>query len=211
GGVAGGEDPSRPSPRGGQGGTFGSPIPDSRSPIWGFTLIELVVVVLIVGLMATLAVTRMDFLVPKYRLRAAARGVGSLAKQARVRAAATGKDVYLEMDLSKGLYWLLVAFPKEPEPGREPDFAALEYAPVLQQQLPDGVEFHDVVLGPEQKIDRRQARVRISPFGASDHVIVNLRNRDDRRMSVRMNGFTGHLSFEEEYRDADKLLQDEGP
>lgn len=187
------------------------PVPGPRSQVPGFTLIELVVVVLIVGLMASLAVTRMDFLVPKYRLRAAARGVGSLAKQARVRAAATGKDVYLEMDLSRGLYWLLVAFPKEAEPGREPDFTALEYAPVLQQELPKGVEFVDVVLGPEQKIDRRHARVRISPFGASDHVIVNLRNEDDRRMSVRMNGFTGHLSFAEEYRDADKLLQDEGP
>ena len=189
----------------------GADAPRGRGRALGFTLIELVVVVLIVGLMATLAVTRMDFLVPKYRLRAAARGVGSLAKQARVRAAATGKDVYLEMDLSRGLYWLLVAFPKEPEPGQEPDFSALEYAPILQHELPDGVQFHDVVLGPEQKVDRAQARVRISPFGASDHVIVNLRNEDDRRMSVRMNGFTGHLSFAEEYREAEQLLQDEGP
>jgi len=44
----------------------------------GFTLVELIVVIVIVGLMAMITVTKLDFMVPKYRLRGAARDVGSV-------------------------------------------------------------------------------------------------------------------------------------
>jgi prepilin-type N-terminal cleavage/methylation domain-containing protein len=78
----------------------------------GFTLVELLAVVIILGIIVMLAATRLDFLVPKYRLRAAIREVASVMKLAKARAAATGKEVYLEMDLSSGRYWLLVPFSK---------------------------------------------------------------------------------------------------
>src|SRR5436190_12518669 len=74
----------------------------------GFTLIELVLVCVIIGIMVGLAATRLDLLVPKYRLRAAARDVAAVLKQGKARAAAQGKDCYFEVDLSQGRLWLLV-------------------------------------------------------------------------------------------------------
>ena len=69
----------------------------------------------------------------------------------------------------------------------------------------------DVVLGQEEIIEDDIARVKFSPFGGSDHVIVNLRNDHDEILAVKMNGFTGHLSFYDEYQDAKELLEDPGP
>ena len=79
----------------------------------GFTLIELIAVLTIIAVVMGVAVTRLDWMVPKYRLRGAAREVGAALKRARARAASTGRDVYLEIDLAKGRYWLLVAFPRQ--------------------------------------------------------------------------------------------------
>src|SRR5436190_12039944 len=79
----------------------------------GFTLLELVLVCAIIGIMVGLAATRLDLLVPKYRIRAAGREVASVLKQGKARAAAQGRDVYFEVDLSQGRYWLLAPFPKE--------------------------------------------------------------------------------------------------
>ena len=178
----------------------------------GFTLIELIVVVLIIGLILGLATTRMDLMVPKYRIRAAAREVASILKQGKARAAAQGRDIYFEIDLSKGDYWLLAPFPKE-DPQADPKEVAsrpLEYQPVFVRSLPDGVHFIDVILGEKEKATSGRIRVRLSAFGSSSHVILNLINGDDHIVSIKMNGFTGLISYSDEHQDADELLEDKG-
>ena len=172
----------------------------------GFTLIELMLVCVIIGLMVGLAATRLDLMVPKYRLRAAAREVASVLKQAKARAAAQGKDVYFEIDLAQGRYWLLAPFPKE-DPMADPktvESRPLEYQALFVRALPDGAHFTDVILGDKEKATSGRVRVRLSAFGASSHVIVNLTNSDDNIVSLKMNGFTGMSSYAEE------LLEDKG-
>lgn len=178
----------------------------------GFTLIELMLVCVIIGIMVGLAATRLDLLVPKYRLRAAAREVASVLKQGKARAAAQGKDVYFEVDLAQGRFWLLAPFPKPEEPGdlRPVESRPLQYEPVFVRQLPDGVHFVDVILGDKEKFTSGRARVRLSAFGASSHVILNLVNSEDVVIALKMNGFTGLLSYFDEHRDADELLEDKG-
>ncbi len=177
----------------------------------GFTLVELMVVVVIVGLMVGVAATKLDFMVPKYKLRGAAREVAGLLKQARSRAAGSGKDVYVEFDLPRGQYWVLVAFPKPVEGGQEGDPAVLEYQPLLQQSLPEGVKFVDVIQGQKDRYDTGRARLKVSPFGSSAHLIVNLMNTDEREMALRMNGLTGATMFREGRMKAEAILEDQGP
>jgi len=180
----------------------------------GFTLVELIVVVVIMGLIAMITVTRLDFLVPKYRLRGAAREVGSLLGLGKAHAASNGKDVYFEVDLARGAYWLLAAFPKA-EPGDEQrplDVGSrpLEYQPLFSQSLPDGIQFTDVVLGDKDRTNSGRSRARLSAMGSSQHLILNMRNDEGKEISVRMNGFTGVITYVDGRQEAEALLEDPG-
>jgi len=185
----------------------------SRKSQAGFTLVELIAVVVIVGLMAMVTVTRMDFLVPKYRLRGSARDVGSVLGIGKAHAAANGRDVYFEVDLARGAYWLLAAFPRQ-EPGDDlrQDVAArpLEYQPIFERELPEGIMFTDVVLGDKDKTNNGRARARLSALGSSSHIILNLRNDEGKEISLKMNGFTGVISYVEGRQEAEALLEDPG-
>lgn len=182
----------------------------------GFTLIELIAVVLIIGLMTTVAVTRLDFMVPKYRLRGAVREVGAILKQGKARAAATGKEVYFEADLSQGRYGLLVAFPKALETGQTEEqnpveSRGVEYQLVLDRRLPDDVKFMEVLFSERDKVTSGRTRIRLSPFGVSTHVIFNFKNQEEQELAMKFNGFTGVIFFYDGHRDADELLEDAGP
>src|SRR5262245_21134767 len=111
----------------------------------GFTLIELIVVIVILSVVAALAVTRLDLLVPRYRLRGAVRQTAHALQEARSRAAATGRDVYVRLYLSEGKYELLIPMEKEVQPMVPPDTPPelvppkeYEFHSVFGGTLPDG-------------------------------------------------------------------------
>lgn len=184
----------------------------------GFTLIEMITVVMILSAITALAVVKLDFLVPRYRLRAAARQTAAVLKQARSHAAAIGRDIYVRIHLSEGKYELLVPMKKEEDTLYPPDTPEellpppeYEFESSFAGTLPEGPEFVNVILGSEsdQTITSGRAQIRVSPFGASDHVIVNFR-LDERRAAIRLNGLTGVISFYEEEKGAPELLEDQG-
>jgi len=173
----------------------------------GFTLVEMIAVIAILAIMVGVAVTRIDFMIPRYRLRAAAREVAGHVKRARSQAASTGKDVYVKYDLGKGTYWLLVAFPKTEE-GQEPVLPPKEFAyeEFKKEELPEGVDFVNVIA--DQTYATGVVTLRVSPFGSLHHHIVNLRNKEGREIALKVNGFTGAVTFSDKHLQADELLED---
>lgn len=183
----------------------------------GFTLIELILVIVILSLVAALAVTRLDLMVPKYRLRGAVRQTATALQQARSRAAATGRDVYVRLYLSEGRYELVIPMEKEEQAVLPPETPAelmppkeYEFQSAFAGALPEGPEYVNVILGTEsdQTITQGRAQIRVSPFGAGDHVIVNFR-LEDRKAALRLNGLTGLISFYEEEKTAQQLMEDD--
>lgn len=185
----------------------------------GFTLIELITVTVIIGVLMLAMITQMDGLIPQYALRSACRQIGAIMKTARNHAITSGKDVYVEIDLGQGEYWILAPYEKKTESGESPPLGQTaetaktepeyEYHKLFDTHLNHGIEFVDVILSADQTYKTGKVTVRVTPFGASMHVIVNLKNLEKSEMAVKLNGFTGGLSYYDKYKEPDELLQDE--
>ncbi len=90
----------------------------------GFTLIEMSVVVVIIGLVSALVFVRIGAVIPKERLRAAAADVAGAVRFARAAARLRRSEVSLQYDLDKGAWkvsvmpnrWNVTEPDKVPEP-----------------------------------------------------------------------------------------------
>jgi len=78
----------------------------------GFTLIELVLVVLIIGLLLALVAPSMGGLLRSQRMDRAARTVAGMLKEARVRAAADARPYRVVIDTEDNTCWLETLTPQ---------------------------------------------------------------------------------------------------
>lgn len=171
----------------------------------GFTLIEIISVSLIVGLLFALATTSLDFLIPIYSLRGAAREIGSLARIANSYSADNGKDVYIVYDLPNGEYYLFAPQEKKNETEESDNVKKIEkeyeYHKLFKKRLPLGIEFVDVITNNGEKKAEGKVTIKVTPYGYSNHHLVNLKNKDNKYIAIKLNGFTGGLSFYDEYKE----------
>jgi prepilin-type N-terminal cleavage/methylation domain-containing protein len=172
----------------------------------GFTLVELMVVVLVVGLLFSISLTGLDHMIPRYKLRAAQRELGDTIRLAKAHAASLSRDVYVQYDLDRSEYLLLV--PVEYEKGEKKQ---IRYDEVFDRRLPDGVTFKDLIMPLEKdaKVTTGMHRIPFSPFGYSGHHIVNLTGEGENVASLKINGLTGNISYLDQYQDQEELLKDE--
>lgn len=70
---------------------------DNR-PSEGFTLVELLVVVAVIGVMAAIAVPSMRSFLPKYHLRCSKGDIVGALQLGKMRAIATGHNCYVDFD-----------------------------------------------------------------------------------------------------------------
>jgi prepilin-type N-terminal cleavage/methylation domain-containing protein len=165
----------------------------------GFTLLELMFVVVIMAVAITLTVAKVDFLIPKYRLRGALREIASTVRLARVKATSIAMDLYIQYDLSNNEYWLLV-------PGKEEE--TIRYEKLLKKRLPTGISFKNVIVTDKTGESSGISTIKVSPFGIRGSHIVNLIDKDGRIGALKINGFTGSATFYNEEKEPDELLED---
>ncbi len=174
-------------------------------------------VVLILAITMSVVFAKIDYLSPKYTLRAAARQLARVVALARSQAAATGRIHFIKYKLDDKRYYILAPFVDEEaqaraaaeknQPSSAPPIPHLRWEPVLRQELPAGVFFRDIVIGGTQKIDEREVNVEISPFGITKGHIVHLTDgKND--YSLEINPLTGMASFHEEYLEPPPIEED---
>lgn len=172
----------------------------------GFTLIEMIAVMAIMGLIAMFAVLRIDWAVPKYSLRSAGTRIGGICAMARGYAVSRGRAFYVEYDLKDRKITLSgpILSPEQEEAKGAADFTPLpavapadQWEEVLNETLPSGVDLEDVWVGAK-KADGDKVRIEFSPLGTADTHTVHLRGEGERKMTVHVNGVTGTPTYYEE-------------
>jgi len=166
----------------------------------GFTLFEIIIVVLLIGILLAGGAVSMQGAIPKYRLRSAARGVATTIEHTRLMSVTRGAWLGIRYVLTPGSrdssslpYYQVIP----PPPDDNPDLPPEDREGLSKQELPHGVRIAQVILGGNQRVDRGSVNVLFSPMGNSGSHIVVLQGEGDRVLSVKLNAITGLMDFVE--------------
>ena len=188
----------------------------------GFTLIELMAVLIVLALTFAVVVPNLEGMSPTYSLRGGAREVGGQIELARGESVAKRRSFSIAYQLDEG--WHAIVLP----PGYGPDSAGAAAAtddsgaggaggesgtttsepdvPMAQREmleaeyLPRGVKFKSVILaGGEEQTDGL-VYVAFDPFGTEGSHIVHLTNERDEVIAVTFHATAGTISYDNEER-----------
>jgi len=173
----------------------------AAAPRHGFTLIELIVVVTILGIISAVVVPQLGNISPRYRLRAAARIVGSQISWTRSMAGATGEEYAMRYDLDARTLWSILP----PEEDDDPDLDIDERVALEKIVLPDRIEIAEVRFPDGDKEEGSGvAEVIFDAHGNEGSHIVVLRNEEESMISVKFSSLIGTVDFfagEAEFED----------
>lgn len=199
----------------------------TRATSEGFTLVELTLVVLIVGILMSMALPRLTILAGE-RLDSGARRLATLIRYLHDEAALRGTVYRLTLDLDEASWavhsWAPLAASASPEFGT--DTAAGTPAPFsaavkLDEQalreknenrftagwdpyaaagtLPDGVVFEYVATA--DSVENTGARaLYFLPEGSMENVRIALQGETGREVELRVDGVTGHVAVRDRER-----------
>ena len=179
----------------------------------GFTLLELMVVIAMIGIIVAIALPRLDPFLPKRRLKSAARLLSGTITMAYGEAIAKNKTYRLYMDPSTDSYWItevtvledkdqsssvigitlgtsfeLLGYTDGSENIEETAPSEPMFAP---KSLPTGVHFSSVEIGSTAGAPGFGTKyIEFTPLGVASPATIGLTN-DDEEFAVIYDGVTG--------------------
>jgi general secretion pathway protein H len=156
----------------------------------GFTLIELVVVVLLIGLTMVLSVPRLRYAMLTDDLRGTVRRMVGTVRTLRNEAIREQKVYALHFDLESNRLWADSA-----------DMTDEERIEAHQKafQLPKGVRVLDVWRSGKGKEVAGEAVIRFTKKGYMEQSVIHLGAEDGRRFTLIFSPFLGRVKVLEEY------------
>jgi prepilin-type N-terminal cleavage/methylation domain-containing protein len=163
----------------------------------GYTLIEVTVVVVLIGVVLFLAVPRVQDTVTNDRMRSAVRNLSGMARELKASAAREQVDHYLHLDLDKRLVW------------NTRDDMTAENRTLRRAQarsLPSGVTISDVAFAEEGKKSQGEAIIRFFSQGYVQPVAIHLTD-GERVMTLIFQPFLSTFDVQDKYVEAYKMTK----
>ncbi len=170
-----------------------SPTTRRTEPWHGFTLVELCVVLVIVGLVLAVVTPRFGAMLTRGTLRSEARRLSAAARHLSGEAARTGKPHYLNIDVGKDAYWVTVDEGRG-RPAEPSDPLAAAYV------LSEGVRFKDVAVAGRGGRAGGVQRIGFFRRGENDEAVIHLSDNARRRnISVHLKPYGGRTAIHDYY------------
>ncbi|MCY2961507.1 MAG: prepilin-type N-terminal cleavage/methylation domain-containing protein [Planctomycetota bacterium] len=165
----------------------------------GFSLIELLAVLVVLGLIATMVTINWRAILPKTELHSAVRELSAILQGTRSDAIARNATFEIQYDLDEHRYRVVTPFRVSGADGvggglapSNEDRAALAWHP-----LPKSVRFSSVSIGTDI-FEKGIVVVRFDPLGsASGHVVVLSQPQDGNIYTIEVQGLLGLINYHE--------------
>ena len=142
----------------------------------GVTLLELIVVLVIIAIAATLAIPNIAAWLPNYRLRTATRDIVSTMRTAQMKAVSNNLEYRLQFN-AEGSYIL-----------QQRTTAGIWINDGVLQRIPSGIRFHQINLADNRAV--------FNPNSTSSSGNVALRNKRDTEKRIVLFAATGRIRVE---------------
>jgi prepilin-type N-terminal cleavage/methylation domain-containing protein len=173
----------------------------------GFTLIELMVVIMVLGLMSGLVAVSWERVLPGQKLSADVRALSSRLHSARSEAIARSAEFQVIYNFEQNAYWVRTPFDNEGRYQPDPELRTR----VFYTKLNDGITFQEISIdGETYDASKVEIFVRFDPTGAAnDHTIVLHQDKPDRVYTIEVLGLTGLIRFHDGYFEREEPRESE--
>ena len=159
----------------------------------GFTLIELTMVILVIGIVGTLVLPRFGGLLDRQQMRRTVNVVRGMVRQLHAKAALTKRVYRLTFDLDE--QQLTVCYLESlPATALEDDACVAESSREMRgYAMPDAVQLLDVVSAEGEKVLEGTAMTHFHPTGLTEPSVVHLQTPDEAHVTLFIEALAGRV------------------
>jgi prepilin-type N-terminal cleavage/methylation domain-containing protein len=156
----------------------------------GYTFIEITVVIIIIGLMASISMPKIRHAILTDKLKSASRKIIGVVSNLRNDAIREQKTFYLHFDLETNRFWTDSETMLEEERLPAEEKAAI---------LPEGISVLDVWIRGKGKKQQGIAVIRFTKKGYVQESAIHLSSEDGRKFTLKLSPFLGRIKASEDY------------
>ena len=160
----------------------------------GYTLIELIVVVVLIGLVLTLAVPRLRNALLTDDLKGAARKMIGIINNLRNEAIREQRDYFLHLDLDANKFWVSYGSMTDEERA---------VASEEGSNFPGDIHIDDIWIKGKGKMVRGATRIRFTRRGYTQKSAIHLSSEDGRELTLVLSPFLGKIKVINKYVEFD--------
>ena len=170
----------------------------------GFTLIELTMVILVIGIVGALVLPRFGGLLDRQQMRRTVNVMRGMVRQLHAKAALTKRVYRLTFDLDEQK--LAVCYLESlPATGSDDDVCVAEPSREMRgYAMPDAVQLLDVVTFDGKKVREGTVMTHFHPTGQAEPSVVHLQTPDEAHVTLFIEALAGRVKVVYGYAEREK-------